>query len=91
MIAIFESMTTPKQFNAMFFGTCDSQGRSIELQWSGSGDDPEVQERVAVMKANFPTLPLELGGCKNNRLHPKHQPEEIVDSLHRWSANDFAP
>lgn len=91
MQGVFESQTNPREFNAMFFGTCDAQGRTIELQWSGNGDDPRVQERVGVMKANFQTFPLLLAGVRNNRLHPKHQPSDIVDSLHVWTDADFAP
>ncbi len=91
MIAIFENQSHPKQFNAMFFGVCDAQGRSIELQWSGPGDDPAVQERIATMQANFPTFNLELGGTKNNRLAPPHRPSDINDSLHTWVDSDFAP
>jgi hypothetical protein len=93
-IRIFESFTTPKEFNAMFFAECDSRDRSIELQWSGSGDDPKVQERIAVMRDNFgPSLPLLLAGVKNNRLHPKHKPSDIKDSAKKggWSEADFAP
>ncbi len=91
-IRIFTSQTNPREFNAMFFAECDGQDRSIELQWSGNGDDPEVQQRIAVMQENFgPPLPLLLVGVKNNRLHPKHKPSDIVDSLHVWTDRDFAP
>jgi hypothetical protein len=93
-IRIFESQTSPKEFNAMFFAECDSQNRSIELQWSGPGDDPRVQERIGVMMANFgPPLPLLLAGVKNNRLHAKHKPADIKDSAKPggWSDWDFAP
>jgi hypothetical protein len=89
---VFESQTNPKEFNAMFFGTGDSLGRTIELQWSGNGDDPKVRERIEVMLANFgPPRPLELAGVRNNRLHPKHKPSDINDSLHHWVESDFAP
>lgn len=91
MIGIFESQTTPKEFNAMFFGYCTPAGQSIELQWSGSGDDPEVQERIAVMQANFQTFHLTLAGVKNNRLAGPHKPSDINDSLHVWTDRDFAP
>ena len=91
-IRIFTSQTTPREFNAMFFAECDAQDRSIEVQWSGNGDDPEVQARIAVMQSNFgPPLPLLLAGIKNNRLHAKHQPSDIIDSLHVWTDSDFAP
>ena len=93
-IRIFESQTNPKEFNAMFFAECDSKDRSIELQCSGSGDDPRVQERIKVMMDNFgPALPLLLAGVKNNRLHPKHKPSDINDSAKRggWTEADFAP
>jgi len=91
-IRIFESQTNPKEFNAMFFGECDSLDRSIELQWSGDGGDPAVQARIAVMMENFgPARPLLLAGVKNNRLHPKHRPSDIIDSLHVWTDSDFAP
>ena len=89
---VFESQTTPKEFNAMFFGTADSQGRTIELQWSGDGNDPAVQERIKVMLDNFgPPRGLLLAGVKNNRLHPKHKPSDLNDSLHTWVDSDFAP
>ena len=89
---VFESQTTPKEFNAMFFGTADSEGRTIELQWSGDGNDPRVQQRVQVMLENFgPPRGLLLAGVKNNRLHPKHQPSDISDNLHQWTDQDFAP
>ena len=92
MICVFESQTTPREFNALFFGVGDAQGRTIELQWSGDGDDPEVQERVAIMLENFgPARPLLLVGVKNNRLHPKHKPSDLRDSLHVWTDQDFAP
>lgn len=92
MQCVFESQTTPREFNAMFFGTADSLGRTIELQWSGPGDDPAVRTRIETMLANFgPARPLELGGVRNNRLHPKHRPSDIVDSLHLWTDDDFAP
>ncbi len=91
-IRIFTSQTEPREYNAMFFAECDALDRSIELQWSGSGDDPAVQARIAVMQENFgPPLPLLLVGVKNNRLHAKHRPSDIVDSLHAWTDNDFAP
>lgn len=93
-IRIFESQTNPKEFNAMFFAECDSKDRSIELQWSGNGDDPRVKERIDTMQANFgPALPLLLVGVKNNRLHPKHKPSDIVDNAKQggWSDTDFAP
>ena len=89
---VFESKTNPKEFNAMFFGTGDAQGRTIELQWSGDGNDPVVQERIKVMLDNFgPSRELLLAGVKNNRLHPKHKPSDINDSLHHWTDSDFAP
>lgn len=91
-IRIFESQSNPKEFLAMFFAECDAQGRSIELQWSGPGDDPRVRERVDVMMSNFgPPQNLTLGGTRNNRLHPKHRPSDINDSLHNWTDDDFAP
>ncbi len=89
---VFESQTSPREYNAMFFGTGDAQGRTIELQWSGNGDDPAVQARVQTMLENFgPARPLLLVGIRNNRLHPKHRPQDIVDSLHQWTDQDFAP
>ena len=89
---VFTSQTDPPEFNAMFFGTGDAVGRTIELQWSGSGDDPEVQDRIDIMLENFgPPRPLLLAGVKNNRLHPKHKPSDINDSLHSWTDADFAP
>ena len=92
MQCVFTSQTNPREFNAMFFGTADAQGRTIELQWSGNGDDPAVQERIAVMLDNFgPARPLTLAGVKNNRLHPKHRPSDLNDSLHQWTDSDFAP
>jgi hypothetical protein len=90
-IRIFESQTDPKEFNAVFFGYVDGEGRSIELQWSGDGTDPRVQERLETMRANFETFPVLLAGIKNNRLHPKHTPDQINDSLHTWTWEDFAP
>ena len=92
-IRIFESQTNPKEFNAVSFAECDSRDRSIELQWSGSGDDPRVQERIKIMMEEFaPPLNLTLAGVKNNRLHPKHKPSDINDSAKRggWSDADFA-
>ncbi len=93
-IAVFESQTNPKEFNAVFFAEVDSDGRSIELQWSGDGADPRVQARIAVMDATFgPRRPLLLAGVRNNRLHPKHQPSDILDNAKAggWADNDFAP
>lgn len=91
-IQVFESHSEPKEFHAMFFATCDGQGRAIELQWSGDGNDPRVQERVATMLDNFgPSKPLTLGGIRNCRLHAKHRPSDIHDSLHVWTDTDFAP
>lgn len=93
-IRIFESQTDPKEFNAMFFAECDGQNRSIELQWSGDGDDPRVQERIQVMMENWgPPLPLLLAGVKNNRLHCKHKPSDIIDAAKQggWTDLDFAP
>jgi N-acetylmuramoyl-L-alanine amidase len=92
VIVILESQSNPKEFNALFFAEADAQGRSIEVQWSGSGDDPAVMERVATMDANFgPRRHVLLAGLKNNRLHPKHRPSDINDSLHTWTDADFAP
>jgi len=100
VIRLFSSQTEPKEYNALFFAECDAQGRSIELQWSGSGDDPAVQERIAVMQGAFGdgpgvygSWPLLLAGVKNNRLHPKHRPSDIVDSIKAggWGDQDFAP
>ena len=90
-IRIFESQSEPREFNAVFFGYVDGQDRSIELQWTGNGDDPAVMERLETMRANFETRNLLLAGIKNNRLHPKHRPMDIVDSLHNWTDEDFAP
>ena len=68
------------------------EGQTIELQWSGDGNDPRVQQRVQVMLENFgPPRGLLLAGVKNNRLHPKHQPSDISDNLHQWTDQDFAP
>lgn len=90
-IRIFESQTEPREFNATFYGYVDGQDRSIELQWTGNGDDPEVMARLETMRANFETRPILLVGIKNNRLHPKHRPSDIVDSLYQWTDRDFAP
>ena len=91
-IYVFESQTTPREFNAMFFGTGDGEARTIELQWSGDGDDPRVAARVQTMLENFgPPRPLLLAGIRNNRLAAPHHPEDIRDSLHTWTAADFAP
>lgn len=90
-IRIFESQSDPREFNAVFYGYVDGQDRSIELQWTGNGDDPEVMARLEVMRTNFETRPIVLAGVKNNRLHPKHKPSDIVDSLHVWTDSDFAP
>lgn len=90
-IRIFESQTNPKEFNAVFYGYVDGQDRSIELQWTGNGDDPAVMARLETMRQNFETRPILLVGIKNNRLHPKHDPYDIVDSLHNWTDEDFAP
>ena len=91
MQCVFTSQTEPREFNAMFFGTADGQGRTIELQWSGNGNDPRVQERIAVMLENFgPARALTLAGVRNNRLQAKHRPADIVDSLHVWTDSDFA-
>lgn len=91
-IVILESQSDPKEFNAVFFAYADAQGRSIEVQWSGDGNDLDVQERLATMDENFgPRRHVLLAGLRNNRLHPKHQPSDINDSLHTWTALDFAP
>ena len=91
-IVILESQSSPKEFNAVFFAEADAQGRSIEVQWSGSGDDPRVQERLKTMDSNFgPRRHVLIAGLRNNRLHPKHRPSDINDSLHHWTDNDFAP
>jgi len=90
-IRIFESQSDPREFNAVFYGYVDGQDRSIELQWTGDGDDPAVQERLAIMRENFETRNVLLAGIKNNRLHPKHKPSDIRDSLHVWTDSDFAP
>lgn len=90
-IRIFESQTNPKEFNAVFFAYVDGQDRSIELQWTGNGDDPAVMERLNTMRENFETRPILLAGVKNNRLHAKHDAFEIVDDLHHWTDEDFAP
>jgi hypothetical protein len=92
VIVILESQSNPKEFNAVFFATADAQGRSIEVQWSGPGGDPEVDERIGTMDANFgPRRHVLLAGLRNNRLHPKHKPSDINDSLHHWVDSDFAP
>lgn len=90
-ICIFESQTNPREFNATFYAYVDAEGRSIELQWSGNGDDPAVMQRLETMRANFPTQGILLAGVRNNRLHPKHRPSDLVDSLHQWTDGDFAP
>lgn len=90
-IRIFESQTDPKEFNAVFYGYVDGQDRSIELQWTGNGDDPGVSERLSIMRQNFETRGVLLVGIKNNRLQAKHRPSDIVDSLHVWTDEDFAP
>lgn len=109
-IRIFGSMPDPnkpqynnqftQEFYALFYATCDDHGRSIQLQWSGSGDDPAVMDRLQIMQANFgdgPGLygswPLSLGGVRNNTLDPKDKPEDIIDSRKKggWSKKDFAP
>jgi hypothetical protein len=90
-IRIFESQSDPKEFNAVFYGYVDGQDRSIELQWTGNGDDPDVAARLQVMRENFETRHVSLSGILNNRLHPKHKPSDINDSLHTWTERDFAP
>jgi hypothetical protein len=92
VICIFESQSTPKEFNAVFYAECDAQARSIEMQWTGDGNDPRVMQRLAVMEANFgPRRHVSLAGIVNNRLHPKHKPSDINDDLHHWVDTDFAP
>jgi hypothetical protein len=89
---VFTSQTNPREFNATFIGTGDEHGRTIELQWSGNGDDPAVQARIATcLEAFGPARELTLAGVRNNRLHPKHRPSDITDSLHVWTDSDFAP
>lgn len=80
-----------KEFNAVFYAYADSQGRSIEVQWSGDGNKQSVQDRYAIMKANFPRVHVTLAGLRNNRLSPPHKPSDIVDSRHDWTDADFAP
>jgi hypothetical protein len=91
-IRIFESQSDPKEFNAVFYAECDSQDRSIEVQWTGDGNDPRVMERLNLMDSVFgPRLNVSLSGLVNNRLHAKHLPQEINDDLHNWTDSDFAP
>jgi hypothetical protein len=109
-IRIFGSMPDPnkpqfaeqftQEFYALFYAVCDNQGRSIQMQWSGSGDDPACAERLRIMQANFgdgPGLygswPVSLAGVKNNTLDPKDRPEDIIDTKKAggWSDKDFAP
>lgn len=91
---IFESQTVPKEYGAVFFGTGDQFGRTIELQWSGDGTDPEVMARIALMEDQFgPRHGLLLVGVKNNRLHAKHAPADIIETIKPggWTDADFAP
>jgi hypothetical protein len=92
VIVILESQSNPREFNAVFFAVADAQGRSIEVQWSGSGDNPQVRERIKTMDQNFgPRRNVLLAGLKNNRLAPPHTAADIDDSLHDWVDSDFAP
>lgn len=91
-IQILRSMSDPPEFYAEFVAMCDSAGHSIEVQWSGDGDDPAVKLRmqrlrdVGIAEAN-----ITLAGLQSNRLHPKHRPGDIRDNRHTWSDADFAP
>jgi hypothetical protein len=91
-IRILESQSDPKEFNAVFYAECDSQDRSIEVQWTGDGGDQRVMERLNLMDSVFgPRINVSLAGLVNNRLHAKHKPSDINDSLHHWVETDFAP
>jgi hypothetical protein len=91
-IRILESQSDPKEFNAVFYAECDSQDRSIEVQWTGDGNDARVMERLNLMDSVFgPRINVSLAGIVNNRLHAKHKASDINDSLHHWVETDFAP
>lgn len=91
-IRILESQSDPKEFNAVFYAECDSKDRSIEVQWTGDGNDARVMERLNLMDSVFgPRINVSLAGLVNNRLHPKHKPSDINDGLHHWTEADFAP
>lgn len=91
MIRILRSMSNPPEFHAQFIAVCDADGHSIEVQWSGDGADPRVAQRMADLRgAGIQDQHILLAGLKNNRLHPKHQPWDIQDSLRQWTSNDFA-
>jgi hypothetical protein len=90
-IHILRSMTDPPEFNAQFIAYCDTAGHSIEVQWSGSGDDPRVAQRMADLRAaGITETHITLAGLRNNVLHARYRPGDITDSLHDWTPEDFA-
>lgn len=90
-ITILRSLTTPPEFYAQFVAYTDMVGHSIEVQWSGPGDDPKCARRMADLRAaGIPDAHITLAGLRNNVLHPRHKPSDITDGLRTWSADDFA-
>lgn len=91
VIRILRSMTDPPEFYAQFIAVTDAEGHSIEVQWTGSGDDPRVQRRIQALRdAGVQDEHITVAGLQQNRLHCRHKPSDIADALRAWTDNDFA-
>lgn len=91
VIRILRSIQDSPEFYAQFIAVCDAEGRSIEVQWSGSGDDPKVVKRMSDLReSGIKDQHITLAGLRNNRLHPKHAASQIQDARRAWVDDDFA-
>lgn len=92
---ILRSMSNPPEYAAQFIAVVDSHGVAIELQWTGSGDDPRVVERLGALRnAGVTDMPAALSDIRHCALHPKNTPEQIAaaDGIYpHWSYDNFAP
>lgn len=92
---ILRSMSNPPEYAAQFIAVVDNHGVAIELQWTGSGDDPRVVERLGALRnAGVTDMPAALSDIRHCALHPKNTPEQIAaaDGIYpHWSYDNFAP
>lgn len=90
-IRILRSMIDPPEFRAEFIAMCDGAGHSIEMQWTGDGNNPRVAQRLADLRAaGVLDQHITLAGVADNVLNARHRATDIIDNVHTWSDADFA-
>lgn len=78
-------LVTLTDSTAKFIATQDGRGRIFDLEWSGPGDDPKVQARLAFFQPEE-RVELNTGALY---LATLHGPLPFGDTAHDWTGEEF--